>query len=86
MGKSPQSDVTLLEDIEALPPSAKLVVKTLQYEGSLTSKELVEETRLPSRTVRHATGILEEDGIITSDISFFDARQRVYSLATPSDE
>lgn len=68
--------------LHALPPSAKLVVKTLEYEGRLTQAELVESTRLPDRTVRYALRELEDEDLVTSRISFADARQRVYSLRT----
>jgi DNA-binding MarR family transcriptional regulator len=64
-----------------LPPSAKLVAKTLEYEGELTQSGLAAETLLPPRTVRHALKRLEEHEIVESRISFVDARQRVYSLA-----
>lgn len=63
-----------------LPPSAKLVAKTLEYEGESTQSELAGSTLLPPRTVRYALTQLEENGIVTSRISFMDARQRIYSL------
>ena len=66
-----------------LPPSAKLVAKTLEYEGELTQSGLATETLLPPRTVRHALKRLEEHDIVESRISFVDARQRVYSLHDP---
>jgi len=71
-----------LSSLRALPPSAKLVAKTLEYEGRLTQAELVESTRLPNRTVRYALRELEDEELVTSRISFADARQRVYSLTT----
>ncbi|GAB6861768.1 winged helix-turn-helix domain-containing protein [Haloplanus litoreus] len=70
--------------IRELPPSAKLVVKTLEYEGSLTQAELAESTRLPDRTVRYALRKLEAADLVSSRISFVDARQRIYSI--PTDE
>jgi DNA-binding MarR family transcriptional regulator len=63
-----------------LPPSAKLVAKTLEYEGRLTQTGLVESTLLSPRTVREALTRLEEIGLVTSRPSFMDARQRVYAL------
>lgn len=72
-----------------LPPSAKLVAKTLEYEGELTQSGLATETLLPPRTVRHALKRLEEHDIVESRISFVDARQRVYSLrgtGTPTED
>lgn len=77
------SSETALED---LPPSAKLVAKMLEYEGSLTQAQLAEETLLPNRTVRYALDRLEECGIVTSHISFKDARQRIYSLKADTTE
>ena len=71
-------------DLADLPPSAKLVAKTLEYEGESTQSELAESTLLPRRTVRYALTQLEESGIVSSRISFIDARQRIYSL-DPSD-
>lgn len=63
-----------------LPPSAKLVAKTLEYEGDLTQAQLAESTLLPSRTVRYALAELEENDLVTARISFRDARQQIYSL------
>jgi len=74
---SPQETSTGLAD---LPPSAKLVAKTLEYEGNSTQSQLAESTRLLPRTVRYALTQLEENGIISSRLSFMDARQRIYSL------
>lgn len=64
-----------------LPPSAKLVAKTLEYEGASTQSQLADSTLLSPRTVRSALRTLEEHGVVTSRISLMDARQRVYSLA-----
>nr|WP_258303499.1 helix-turn-helix domain-containing protein [Haloferax larsenii] len=68
--------------LEELPPSAKLVAKTLEYEGDLTQSQLADETMLPSRTVRNAVAQLQRERVITAQISFRDARQKVYSLIT----
>lgn len=68
-----------------LPPSAKLVAKILEYEGDSTQAELAESTLLPARTVRYALTQLEEKGLVTSRISFMDARQRIYSLEADLD-
>jgi DNA-binding MarR family transcriptional regulator len=69
-------------DLVDLPPSAKLVAKTLEYEGDSTQSELAESTLLPRRTVRYALTELEENGIVSSRVSFMDARQRIYSLGS----
>jgi len=66
--------------VRDLPPSAKLVAKTLEYNDGLTQSQLAEETLLPSRTVRYALNRLEEVGVVDSRFSFSDARKRVYTL------
>ena len=68
------------EDIEDLPPSAKLVFKVLEYDGPLTQKQIVEESMLSARTVRYALERLEEIGIVDEDVYFADARQSLYEL------
>ena len=66
---------------EMLPPSAKLVLKVLEYNEELTQTELVEETLLPSRTVRYALSRLESSQLITVRFSTADARKRIYSIS-----
>ena len=68
------------EPVVELPPSAKLVAKVLEYNGSLTQSQLAEETLLPPRTVRYALSRLEDVGVVESRFSFADARKRIYSL------
>ncbi|MWG36445.1 winged helix-turn-helix domain-containing protein [Halomarina oriensis] len=67
-----------------LPPSAKLVAKVLEYDGSHTQRQLAEATLLPTRTVRYAIGRLEEADVVEARVSFTDARKRVYSLTDQS--
>jgi DNA-binding MarR family transcriptional regulator len=75
------------EEIEDLPPSAKLVLKVLEYRGSLTQKQIIEESMLSARTVRYALERLEEIGVVTEDIYFADARQSLYEVTDlPSEE
>ncbi len=71
------------EEIEDLPPSAKLVFKVLEYDGPLTQKQIVEESMLSARTVRYALERLEGIGIVDEDIYFADARQSLYRLTEP---
>lgn len=66
--------------VRDLPPSAKLVAKTLEYNEALTQSQLAEETLLPPRTVRYALNRLEEVGVVSSRFSFADARKRIYTL------
>lgn len=68
------------ESVRDLPPSAKLVAKVLEYEGTLTQTQLAEETLLPPRTVRYALSRLEEEQVVKSRFSFADARKRMYAL------
>jgi len=77
------------EALRDLPPSAKLVAKVLEYNGTLSQTAIAEETLLPTRTVRYALGRLEEHDVVESRYSFSDARKRLYTLAAssrPSDE
>jgi DNA-binding MarR family transcriptional regulator len=69
------------ESVEELPPSAKLVAKVLEYNGTLTQSELAEETMLPARTVRYAVSRLEAVDAVQAQVSFTDARKRLYSLS-----
>lgn len=69
------------DDVRELPPSAKLVAKILEYNGTMTQQEIAEETLLPARTVRYALNRLEEERVVESRFSFADARKRLYTLA-----
>ncbi|MFB6196065.1 MAG: MarR family transcriptional regulator [Haloplanus sp.] len=68
------------EGLDDLPPSAKLVFKVLEYNGSLTQKGIVEESMLSARTVRYALERLEDLGVVDEDVYFADARQNLYQL------
>ena len=71
--------------VTSLPPSAKLVYKTLEYEGPLTQSQLAEESLLPQRTVRHALGKLEEADVVEESVFLMDARKSSYRIRS-SDE
>lgn len=75
MGASP------IDRLSELPPSAKLVFITLKRHGSLTQREICEESLLAARTARYALSRLEEQGLVEGKISFRDARQRIYTLS-----
>ncbi|TXT55279.1 MAG: NAD kinase [Candidatus Thorarchaeota archaeon] len=69
------------EDLaQDLPPSAKLVLKVLEYEGPLTQKEIIAESILPPRTVRYALSILISEGLVSKKISLRDSRQGIYRV------
>lgn len=67
------------------PPSAKLVYKTLEYEGELTQGQLAEETLLSTRTVRYALKELMDRSVVEEKMYFADARKRLYSITTPDE-
>lgn len=69
------------QGIEDLPPSSKLVYKTLEWNGRLTQQQIIEKSLLSGRTVRDALGRLEDHGIVERDVYFQDARQNVFVLA-----
>lgn len=71
---------SISETLSDVPPSAKLVFKVLEHDGSLTQGEIADETMLPRRTVRFALTRLEETGVVDAQVSFRDARKSVYSL------
>lgn len=79
-----RGDVSSLTDPDRLldlPPSAKLVYKTLIYEGPLTQGGLAEETWLSRRTLRHALEALHDAELVTEEVYIPDARKRLYRLA-----
>lgn len=63
-----------------LPPSAKLVLKVLEYKGQLSQKEIIEETMLPPRTVRYALSLLMSEGVVMKRLSLRDSRQGLYQV------
>ncbi|MGQ0536951.1 MAG: NAD(+)/NADH kinase [Methanobacteriota archaeon] len=65
------------------PPSAKFVVKIIEYEGAMTQKELIKTSALTPRTVRNAVTYLLQHGVIGKEPNLRDMRLDVYSLATP---
>ncbi|MDH5020865.1 MarR family transcriptional regulator [Halobacterium rubrum] len=66
--------------VQDLPPSAKLVLKVLEYNGGLTQKQIVENSRLSQRTVRDALDRLQDADVVEKDIYIPDARQNLYRL------
>ncbi len=72
--------VKLAEDMLGMPPSAKLVLKILEYEGAMNQKELIARTMLPARTVRLALNHLIKKGYVRRKSSLRDARERIYEL------
>lgn len=74
----------LSEDLFNMAPSAKLLLKTLEYEGTLSRRKLAERTMLPDRTVRMSLASLIEKGYVKRRVSPRDARQKLYEIAQPA--
>lgn len=70
-------------EVRDLPPSAKLILKVLEYNSGLTQKELVKKSRLSQRTVRDALNRLEEQGVVEKQLYLPDARQNLYEISSP---
>ena len=73
--------VHLAEDLLNMPPSSKLLLKILEYEGAMTQKELGKKTMLPDRTVRLALSHLLDKGYVKKKVSIRDARQKIYEIS-----
>jgi len=73
--------VKLAEDLLNMPPSSKLLLKMLEYEGSMTQRDLVTKTLLPDRTVRLALRHLLDKGYVKKKISIRDSRQKIYEIS-----
>ncbi len=64
-----------------LPPSSKFIYKTLSREGSMTLKQITEETLLSSRTARYGLTKLEEAELVETAPALHDGRQTCYSIS-----
>lgn len=73
--------VHLAEDLLKMSPSAKLILKTLEYGGSaMTQREIGTKTLLPPRTMRYALRYLLDNGYVKKRVSSRDARQSIYEI------
>jgi len=72
--------VKLAGDLLSMPPSAKLILKTLEYEGALSQRDISTRTLLPERTVRLSLSHLLKGGYVKKKMFLRDARQRIYEL------
>ena len=62
--------VKIAEDLLSMPASAKLILKTLEYEGALSQRDLTKRTMLPERTVRLSLShLLKGDYVRKEDIT-----------------
>ncbi|MFB6161122.1 MAG: rhodanese-like domain-containing protein [Haloferacaceae archaeon] len=70
--------------LEDLPPSSKFIYKELSREGSMTLKEITEETLLCSRTARYGLEKLQEAELVEDAPAIHDGRQTCYSIRARS--
>lgn len=70
--------VYVAEELLRMPPSARLVLKMLEYEGPLTPSDISRKTMLPERTARLALSLLAERGLVGRKPVLRDARERLY--------
>ena len=75
--KSRELSVPYIEDA---PPSAKFIMKLLQYEGPLTQKDIISLSALQVRTVRHGISYLKKKNLIEENKTLRDARFSIYRL------
>ena len=75
-----EKKVKLAEELLNMPPSAKLILKTMEYEGALSQKDLCKKTMLPERTIRLSLSHLLQRGYVRKKTSLRDARQKIYEL------
>jgi NAD+ kinase len=68
------------EELMKMPPSAKLVLKAIEYEGPMTARDIASKTLLPPRTVRHAVAILVENGLVARSPHLRDLRSDIFYL------
>ncbi|MCX6689662.1 MAG: winged helix-turn-helix domain-containing protein [Methanoregula sp.] len=58
----------------------------LETGKNLTQKDIINETSLPSRTVRYALNRLKDEQFLIERHYFIDARQSLYGLNSPKEE
>lgn len=73
--------VHLAGDLLKMSPSSKLILKTLEYEGPLSQRDLASKTLLPARTVRLALRRLQDGRYVRRRVSARDARQKIYEIS-----
>jgi len=63
-----------------IPPSAKKIVHLIKSKGPMTSKDIVESTKLAPRTVRYALKRLVAEGVVARVPNLNDLRQTIFML------
>jgi len=65
---------------DGLPPSAKLVAKVIEHEGSMDAMEVSESARLHPSTTRDALKRLAEEGVVDVSVDSDNGRRLVYTI------
>ena len=78
--KMRKREIPLDRYISDAPPSAKFIIKLLQYEGPLTQKDIITISSLQIRTVRHGIDYLKKKGLIEEHKALRDARLSIYKI------
>lgn len=73
------------EEIDDLPPSAKLVLQALHRTDGRTTRQIAQEVDLAERTIRYALNQLDGMGLIESQYLLSDPQTCKYVL-TPDDQ
>lgn len=79
-------EIHKIEKLMKIPPSARLILKSIEYEGPLSQIDIVKKTGLSPRTVRHALSILLRRGMILKKPDVRDLRRSIYYIITKEKE
>lgn len=74
-------DVFDNHSIRGESPSSKFILKTIEFEGPLTQKEIIAATQLPARTVRRNLENLIKKNVVVKKPFLEDPRQSLYVIA-----
>ncbi|MCS7143169.1 MAG: NAD(+)/NADH kinase [Aigarchaeota archaeon] len=72
--------IMLARSLIPLPPSAKLILRVLEYEGSMNYDRLLESTALPERTLRYGLNRLISAGLVRRLNDPSDIRKKLYEI------
>jgi|GEM_PF-5413277 len=79
-----ESELITDEYVLSATPTEKLLYVALRRHGPCTQDELIALTGTAPRTARLRLGDLVDAGVVEKRPNIHDARQSLYSLATPS--
>ncbi len=75
-----EKKVILAEELLSISASAKLILKTLQYEGPLTLKDIRLKTLIPDRTIRQSMNVLLKKNLVFKKPFLRDIRKSMYYI------